>query len=98
MEFELHGFLSLEVENWWNVACFCFVSEPNLQDVSAVVVIFIKFCVTITNFVCYLQGMEIFPTCLRQTGMSFANLAGNVAGVLAPYVVYLVRKLFQLSD
>jgi hypothetical protein len=24
--------------------------------------------------------------------MSFANLAGNIAGVLAPYVVYLVRS------
>lgn len=61
-------------------------------------VAFIRFCVTITNFVCYLQGMEIFPTCLRQTGMSVANLAGNIAGVLAPYVVYLVRNsLFLLK-
>jgi len=61
-------------------------------------VAFIRFCVTITNFVCYLQGMEIFPTCLRQTGMSIANLAGNVAGVFAPYVVYLVRNsLFLLK-
>jgi hypothetical protein len=104
MEVKIHEFLTLELENWyknkikceWRVRCFCFcfVSEPSLHDVSTVVVIFIKFCVTITNFVCYLQGMEIFPTCLRQTGMSFANLAGNVAGVLAPYVVYLVRKSF----
>jgi len=59
-------------------------------------VTFIRFCITITNFVCYLQGMEIFPTCLRQTGMSIANLAGNMAGVLAPYVVYLVRNLLFL--
>ncbi|PNF18176.1 hypothetical protein B7P43_G01824 [Cryptotermes secundus] len=80
------------------VSCFGvtrIVNKPSLHDLSTAVVIFIKFCITITNFVCYLQAMEIFPTCLRQTGMSFANLAGNVASVLAPYVVYLGSHLNQ---
>jgi hypothetical protein len=82
----------------WSSGLIFYVSEPNLHEVSTAVVTFIRFCITITNFVCYLQGMEIFPTCLRQTGMSIANLAGNMAGVLAPYVVYLVRNsLFLLK-
>jgi len=82
----------------WSSGLIFYVSEPSLHEVSTAMVTFIRFCITITNFVCYLQGMEIFPTCLRQTGMSIANLAGNMAGVLAPYVVYLVRNpLFLLK-
>ncbi|XP_069687214.1 organic cation transporter protein-like isoform X1 [Periplaneta americana] len=71
------------------------VNNPNLHEVTTTTIIFVKFCVTITNFVCYLQAMEIFPTCLRQTGMSVANVAGNAGGVLAPYVVYLGSHINQ---
>jgi uncharacterized membrane protein len=81
-----------------SASCFgvaAIINKPSLHGVSTGMVAFIRFCVTITNFVCYLQGMEIFPTCLRQTGMSIANLAGNVAGVFAPYVVYLGSNVNQ---
>lgn len=81
-----------------SASCFgvtAMINKPSLHEVSTVMVTFIRFCVTITNFVCYLQGMEIFPTCLRQTGMSVANLAGNMTTVVAPYVVYLGSNVNQ---
>ncbi|XP_065367629.1 organic cation transporter 1-like [Calliphora vicina] len=50
---------------------------------------FIKFLNALTYFTASLQGMEIYPTCMRQTGCAFGAILGNSAGVLAPYLVYL---------
>lgn len=36
-----------------------------------------------------LQGMEVYPTCLRQTGLSLGNIVANSVGMIAPYMVYL---------
>lgn len=33
--------------------------------------------------------MEVYPTCLRQTGLSLGNIVANAIGMVAPYMVYL---------
>ncbi|XP_062702203.1 beta-alanine transporter isoform X1 [Aedes albopictus] len=49
----------------------------------------IKFCVSINFFAVNLQSIEIYPTCLRQTGLAFAAIMANLFGIFGPYVVYL---------
>lgn len=51
---------------------------------------FMRFCVSITFYVVNLQAMEIYPTCLRQTGISTSIIASNAVGVLGPYIILLV--------
>lgn len=52
--------------------------------------IVVKFCTSISFFAIYLQSMETYPTCLRQTGISLGMIASNAFGVLGPYIVLLV--------
>lgn len=55
----------------------------------------IKLCISITFFAVYLQSIETYPTCLRQTGISLGMIASNAVGVVGPYIVYLVKfKIF----
>lgn len=42
-----------------------------------------------TFFVVSLQAMELYPTCLRQTGISLGSLTATAVGMFAPYFVYL---------
>nr|XP_029722722.1 solute carrier family 22 member 21-like [Aedes albopictus] len=49
----------------------------------------IKFCISINFFAVNLQSIEIYPTCLRNTGLAFAAIMSNLIGILGPYVVYL---------
>ncbi|XP_037811799.1 beta-alanine transporter-like isoform X2 [Lucilia sericata] len=41
---------------------------------------FIKFLNALTFFTATLQGMEIYPTCMRQTGCAFGTILANSAG------------------
>ncbi|XP_059219561.1 carcinine transporter [Stomoxys calcitrans] len=50
---------------------------------------FIKFLNAVTFFTASLQGMEIYPTCMRQTGIALGTILANAVGILAPYLVYL---------
>ncbi|ALC47410.1 CG7084 [Drosophila busckii] len=49
----------------------------------------IKFLNALTFFLANLQCMEIYPTCMRQTGIALGTILANAIGVLAPYLVYL---------
>lgn len=59
-----------------------------------------KFFANITFFAINLQAMEVFPTCLRQTGMSTVAVVSSIFGTLGPMIVYLVSNelnlIFQL--
>lgn len=48
----------------------------------------IKFGVTITTMVVYLQGAEIFPTQLRSTGNGLASTISSFLGIVGPYIVF----------
>jgi hypothetical protein len=53
-------------------------------------VLTVKFALTVAAYSSYLQCMELYPTCLRQTGTSVGFLLANGMGALGPYIVYLV--------
>ncbi|XP_026477381.1 carcinine transporter-like [Ctenocephalides felis] len=50
---------------------------------------FMRFCISITFYVVNLQAMEIYPTCLRQTGISTSVIVSNAMGVLGPFIILL---------
>lgn len=72
----------------------CIVIVSIVQDseqtaLLTVFVVFVKFCCSITFFAVNLQGMEIYPTCLRQSGISVGAICANSLGIFGPYVVYM---------
>ena len=42
------------------------------------------------NFIVhFFQAMEVFPTCIRQSGIGFCTLISQVISIGGPYVIYL---------
>lgn len=68
------------------------LTEPDLVWLTTSLVVFVKFCFTITFYVVHLVAMETYPTCVRQTGTSLGAVMGSSMGILGPYIVYLVSK------
>lgn len=65
------------------------VGQPDLVWLTITLVVFVKFCFTITFYVVHLVAMETYPTCVRQTGTSLGAVMGSSMGILGPYIVYL---------
>lgn len=63
--------------------------DPNSEILLTCLVIFIKFCVSITFFAVNLQSMEVYPTCLRQSGIAVGSIVSNILAVFGPYIVFL---------
>lgn len=66
-----------------------YFTDESSHGVLSVLSAIIKFFNAITFFIVNLQGMEVYPTCLRQTGLSLGNIVANAIGMVAPYMVYL---------
>ncbi|XP_058467365.1 beta-alanine transporter isoform X2 [Malaya genurostris] len=77
--------------------CACSLCVPILLIIrnseyataTSVLTIAVKFCCSINFFAVNLQSIEIYPTCLRQSGLAFAVIMSNLFGILGPYVVHL---------
>ncbi|XP_063705241.1 carcinine transporter-like isoform X2 [Culicoides brevitarsis] len=65
------------------------VKNPEHAFWTSVLAVIVKFNISITFFAINLQAMEIFPTCLRQTGFAIMTVVANTMGLLGPYIVYL---------
>lgn len=65
------------------------VKFSEYETMTTWLVVFVKFCSSVTFFAVNLQAMEIYPTCLRQSGISIGAIFANSLGVFGPYVVYL---------
>ncbi|XP_066998143.2 carcinine transporter isoform X2 [Anabrus simplex] len=65
------------------------VTVPGIENFTIAAVVFIRFCTTIVNYIGYLQSMEMYPTCIRQTGTAVGNVAAGGLAIIGPYIVYL---------
>ncbi|XP_035782320.1 beta-alanine transporter-like [Anopheles albimanus] len=65
------------------------VRDPSYETLTTALATFVKFCISITFFAVNLQSIEIYPTCLRQTGMSVGTIAATLFGIVGPYLVHL---------
>jgi hypothetical protein len=70
--------------------CLPCATDQHLLWVLIPLVLAVKFCVTVATYCAYLQCMELYPTCLRQTGTSLGVLLATLVGTFSPYIVYLV--------
>lgn len=50
-----------------------------------------KLCVTGTFGIVYLHTCELYPTCVRNGALGAMSTFARVGGVIAPYVMMLVR-------
>ncbi|KAL5284853.1 hypothetical protein ACFFRR_006894 [Megaselia abdita] len=66
-----------------------YAKDPEFRGLLTILSTVIKFFNAITFFVVNLQGMEVYPTCLRQTGLALGHILANGIGIVAPYMVYL---------
>lgn len=76
------------------ISVFCLpiiaiVQISEYSQFSTALVILVKFCTSIAFFTVNLQSMEVYPTCLRQSGISVGAICANLLGVFGPYVVFL---------
>lgn len=71
------------------------IKHVEYENFSMMLGVLVKLCISITFFVVNLQSMEIYPTCLRQTGISIGSIVANSLGVSGPYIVYLVSLLWN---
>lgn len=65
------------------------VQYNEYEAITTAMVVFVKFCSSITFFAVNLQAMEIYPTCLRQSGISIGAICANSFGVFGPYIIFL---------
>lgn len=76
-------------------ACFpivMYAQNPQYESIMTLIATFIKFLTAVVYFLLTLQSIEIYPTCLRQTGLAVSTVLYNALGVLAPYLVHLGTK------
>lgn len=66
-----------------------YATDERYESLMIYLATFIKFLNALTFFTANLQCLEIYPTCLRQTGIALGTILANAIGVLAPYLVYL---------
>ncbi|XP_050345607.1 organic cation transporter protein [Nymphalis io] len=52
-----------------------------------------RLATTVTFFIINLLNMELYPTCIRQTGTALGNIVAGITSVVAPYVLYLGRRI-----
>lgn len=72
-----------------------FFNVWNFSDFSSgfqiIFVSMIKLAISCSFYIVWLQAIETYPTCVRQTGTALGGMMANIFGILAPYVVLLVR-------
>ncbi|EDV94421.1 carcinine transporter [Drosophila grimshawi] len=66
-----------------------YATDEKFEWIMIYLATFIKFLNALTFFTANLQCLEIYPTCIRQTGVALGSILANGIGVLAPYLVYL---------
>ena len=69
-------------------------------DLKAVIIVLAmvgKFCITVSFGTIYLFSAEIFPTVVRNIGVSSCSFWARIGGMVAPYIGSLVRLSFHFK-
>ncbi|CAK1545307.1 unnamed protein product [Leptosia nina] len=61
--------------------------------ISSVLITVGRLTISVSFFAINLLNMEIYPTCLRQSGLALGNVLSSVAAATAPYILYLGRRV-----
>ena len=63
--------------------------ENEHERLLQMVVVCVKFFSSVTFFAVNLQSMEIYPTCLRQSGIAVGTIMANIFAMVGPYIIFL---------
>ncbi|XP_023703458.1 solute carrier family 22 member 5 isoform X2 [Cryptotermes secundus] len=77
------------VAAFFQIGCLITVTHQQLLWLLISLVMIVKFSLTVAAYCAYLQCMELYPTCLRQTGTSLGVLLATLIATFSPYIVYL---------
>lgn len=69
--------------------------DKDFGYVSNLAVVGLNFFTAIKYFAVGIQGAEMYPTCLRQTGFALCAIGANLSGTISPYIAYLVSTHTQ---
>ncbi|XP_028159783.1 solute carrier family 22 member 7 isoform X1 [Ostrinia furnacalis] len=75
MSFRLYG-TNTWLQEWW---------------VGSTLIVVNRFASTVSYYVIYLFNMELYPTCLRQSGMSLGNVFSSGGSAMGAYLMHLGR-------
>lgn len=64
------------------------ILDPEFHGLLRILTIVIKFFSSISYLIANVQSTEVYPTCLRQTGLGLGYILSNAVGIVAPYLVY----------
>ncbi|TRY71792.1 hypothetical protein TCAL_01051 [Tigriopus californicus] len=64
-------------------------ATPSLNTIVIAFCLIAKFNCTISFTIIYVQTIEIFPTCVRNTGMGFTTLFASIVSIFGPHVIHL---------
>lgn len=68
------------------------VSDPEMELIVSMLSALLKFITAYAFYGCNLQTLEIYPTCVRQSGLALGCISASGIGILGPYIVYLGKS------
>ena len=66
-----------DLASQWSISILCMIA---------------KFNCTMSFYFYYLQGIELFPTCIRNSGLGFIGFVASVLGLAGPHITGLGAK------
>jgi len=69
--------VEFQYTTWWGPGVIAFLC------------MFLKMNISATFVVAYIQAMEVFPTCVRQSGIGFCSFISQTISIGGPYVIHL---------
>jgi len=63
--------------------------DASVSMAITVMCMIIKFNIAATFIVAYIQALEIFPTCVRQSGVGLCSTISQIISIGGPYVIFL---------
>ncbi|XP_072942106.1 solute carrier family 22 member 1-like [Epargyreus clarus] len=65
----------------------------HLWWIGTILNIIIRMSNSVSYYAANLFAMELYPTCLRQSGLALGNVFASLGSVMAPYILYLGRPI-----
>lgn len=69
--------------------------DPSKQVFISALAVLIQFFTSIAFYGSSLIAVEIFPTCVRQSGLSACGIFCTIFSIAVPYIIYLVRSILS---
>ena len=93
--FPLHYVIHIPQQKLFHMYEISVILNNSVLDLNVIVIVlsmFGKFWLTVSYSIIYIFSAELFPTPVRNVGLSIGSCSARVGGILAPYITKLVRQ------